>query len=74
MTADTIRAQIAELLGEDAGQIADDDNLIDWGLDSIRLMTLVERWRAAGALVELSDLAERPTIAAWAELLVPAGR
>lgn len=66
MTIETLRTEIIDVLGE---PVADDDNLIDAGLDSIRLMTLVERWRAAGREVSFVDLAERPTIAGWADLL-----
>jgi bifunctional isochorismate lyase/aryl carrier protein len=66
MTIETLRAQVVEVLGE---PVADHDNLIDAGLDSIRLMTLVERWRADGREVSFVDLAERPTIAGWASLL-----
>ena len=66
MIIDTLRAQVTEVLGE---PVADDDDLIDAGLDSIRLMTLIERWRADGHEVSFVDLAEQPTIAGWAGLL-----
>ncbi|MGW0435668.1 phosphopantetheine-binding protein [Micromonospora sp. NPDC003197] len=69
MTIETLRAQVIEVLGEPVG---DDDNLLDAGLDSIRLMTLVERWRADGREVSFLDLAEDPTIAGWATLLADA--
>lgn len=39
------------------------------GLDSIRLMSLVETWRKAGIDADFTDLAEEPTIAAWLALL-----
>ncbi|GAB4210741.1 MAG: isochorismatase [Roseiflexaceae bacterium] len=64
-----IRADVAELLEESPADLAEDDNLLDRGLDSIRLMSLVERWRAAGAEVGFVELAERPTLAAWWQLL-----
>ncbi|GHF34933.1 hypothetical protein GCM10018790_10810 [Kitasatospora xanthocidica] len=64
-----IRAEVADLLGEDPADIPLDENLVDWGLDSIRLMTLAERWRAEGAEVAFVQLAERPALEAWAELL-----
>lgn len=68
-TVERIRAEVAELLGEDPADIPLDENLADWGLDSIRLMTLAERWRAEGAEVAFVQLAERPAVEAWAELL-----
>ncbi|MFJ8621462.1 phosphopantetheine-binding protein [Kitasatospora sp. NPDC093550] len=68
-TVERIRAEVADLLGEDPADIPLDENLVDWGLDSIRLMTLAERWRAEGAEVSFVRLAERPALEAWAELL-----
>ncbi|SOB80997.1 phosphopantetheine-binding protein [Streptomyces sp. 1331.2] len=68
-TVERIRAEVADLLGEDPADIPLDENLVDWGLDSIRLMSLAERWRAEGAEVAFVQLAERPAIEAWAELL-----
>ncbi|MFD8750380.1 phosphopantetheine-binding protein [Kitasatospora sp. NPDC059577] len=68
-TVERIRAEVADLLGEDPADIPLDENLVDWGLDSIRLMTLAERWRAEGAEVAFVRLAERPAVEAWAELL-----
>ncbi|MFE6050672.1 phosphopantetheine-binding protein [Kitasatospora sp. NPDC056446] len=68
-TVERIRAEVADLLGEDPADIPLDENLVDWGLDSIRLMTLAERWRAEGADVAFVRLAERPAVEAWAELL-----
>lgn len=61
-----LRAELAELLDE-AGSIGPDDNLLDWGLDSVRLMTIAERWQAAGTPVSFVELAEAPTLAAWCE-------
>lgn len=68
-TVERIRAEVADLLGEDPAEIPLDENLVDWGLDSIRLMALAARWREEGAEVAFVDLAERPAIEAWAELL-----
>ncbi|MFD7131635.1 phosphopantetheine-binding protein [Streptomyces sp. NPDC059894] len=70
LSPDRIRADVAELLGCEPAEIAPDENLRDLGLDSVRLMTLVERWRAGGAdTLELPDLAERPELAHWTALL-----
>ncbi|MFI8456174.1 phosphopantetheine-binding protein [Kitasatospora sp. NPDC085464] len=68
-TVERIRAEVADVLGEDPADIPLDEDLVDWGLDSIRLMTLAERWRAEGAEVAFVRLAERPAVEAWAELL-----
>ncbi len=65
LTLDSVRAEVAELLGEDPASIAEDENLADRGLDSILLMTLTERWRAAGSDVAFLDLAESLTLRDW---------
>ncbi|MGR8007038.1 phosphopantetheine-binding protein [Streptomyces hypolithicus] len=65
-----MREDIADVLGEDPADIPDDENLADYGLDSVRLMSLVERWRREhGAAVSFVDLAEHPAIDAWATRL-----
>lgn len=65
LTADAMRADVAEILGDGTGPIDDEDNLFDVGLDSIRMMTLIERWRQQGIEVDFLQLAEEPTLAAW---------
>ncbi|MGP2441824.1 phosphopantetheine-binding protein [Streptomyces sp. JW3] len=75
LSPDRIRADVAELLGCAPDDLAPDENLRDLGLDSVRLMTLVERWRAGGAAgLELPDLAERPELAHWTALLTGGGQ
>lgn len=64
-----LRTSLAELLGVSAGEIADDDLLVDWGMDSIRMMSLLEQWQSQGADISFADLAENLTVAGWAELL-----
>ncbi|AXE23892.1 acyl carrier protein [Streptomyces globosus] len=69
-TLDGVRADVAGLLGCEPAEIGPEDNLFDHGLDSMRTMVLVERWRAAGAeSLEFPDLAERPELAHWLALL-----
>lgn len=70
LTRQAVRAEVAGLLQEHPSRIADDDNLIHiWGLDSIRIMSLIERWRRGGAEVSFAELAERPTLADWWQLI-----
>ncbi|WP_432483539.1 phosphopantetheine-binding protein [Kineococcus esterisolvens] len=72
LTGDRVRADVAQLLGCDPADLDADEDLLDRGLDSIRLMTLVERWRRAGASgLEFADLAEQPVLRRWQELVVP---
>ncbi|WP_037062774.1 phosphopantetheine-binding protein [Pseudonocardia acaciae] len=69
ITVDTVRAQVAEILAEPETDIGDHDNLLDRGIDSIRLMSLVEKFRRDGVEVSFVDLAENPTVAAWTEVI-----
>ncbi|MCX4678851.1 phosphopantetheine-binding protein [Streptomyces sp. NBC_01433] len=70
LSPERVRADVAELLDRDPAGIAPEENLVDLGLDSVRIMILVERWRAAGAAaLEFPDLAEQPELAHWTALL-----
>lgn len=70
VTLEALRNQVGEMLQEQPANIGEHDDLIQmWGLDSIRIMSLAERFRVEGAGVTFVDLAELPTLAAWAALL-----
>ncbi|UPK43851.1 isochorismatase family protein [Paenibacillus pabuli] len=70
VTLEALRNQVGEMIQEQPANIGDHDDLIqNWGLDSIRIMSLAERFRVEGAGVTFVDLAEVPTLAAWAALL-----
>jgi aryl carrier-like protein len=67
---DAIRAGILAVLDAPPAVLADDDDLVDVGLDSLGVMALVAQWQARGAAVAFEDLVEvEPTIAAWARVL-----
>ncbi|MFF8831199.1 phosphopantetheine-binding protein [Streptomyces sp. NPDC015131] len=72
-TLERLVRDVADVLYLDTDDVSADENLLEQGLDSIRLMTLVEKWRAEGARIAFVDLAERPTLTEWAALLAPAG-
>lgn len=65
----TLHQEVAQFLGMPASDLDIQDNLLDMGLDSIRLMGLVERWKRAGAHVSFVQLAEQPTLNEWWVLL-----
>jgi len=65
LTLTQMRQDIAQMLHEDPSDILDDDNLMDLGLDSMRIMTLASRWREAGAPMEFADMAADATLAHW---------
>ncbi|WP_432253563.1 phosphopantetheine-binding protein [Streptomyces sp. HNM1019] len=70
LTLERIRDEVADCLGEDPADIPVDENLVDYGLDSVRIMTLLERWRRDhGATVSFVDLAEEPAVESWARIL-----
>lgn len=56
---------VSQALELPVDEIELEDDLLMLGLDSVRLMTLVGEWQAAGAKVSFEDLAEQPTLAAW---------
>ena len=69
MTVDEVRSDIAEQLYLTPEEVSASEDLFADGLDSVRLLGLVERWRDRGAEITFADLAERPTLAAWWTLL-----
>ncbi|MFJ2829653.1 phosphopantetheine-binding protein [Streptomyces sp. NPDC087263] len=70
LTLEQIRSDVADSLGENPADIPFDENLMDYGLDSVRVMALLERWRRDhGVEAAFVDLAEQPAIEAWAPLL-----
>ncbi|MFB2700458.1 isochorismatase family protein [Aeromonas veronii] len=71
LTRELLRDQVLARLPAEMQQEqpTEDDNLLDYGLDSLAVMGLVEEWRQQGLLVELAELARTPTLAHWWALL-----
>lgn len=69
ISKDEIKATIAAQLGCPATDIADHDDLIQLGLNSIRMMSLAGGWRKRGADITFAELAASPTVESWYELL-----
>jgi len=77
MTADLLptpqsKAQLRTLilpLLDETDEPEDDENLIDYGLDSVRMMALASRWRQVHPDIDFVMLAKKPTIDAWWALL-----
>jgi aryl carrier-like protein len=61
----SLTAAIAATLDADPAAISEDDDLIGWGLDSIRLMVLASVWRRAGIEITFAELIEQPTVRSW---------
>lgn len=68
-SSETVREEVAELLGVTPDAVDPDADLIASGLDSIRMMSLSGRWRKQGIDVNFAALAENPTVAAWSALV-----
>ncbi|VWC35571.1 isochorismatase family protein [Burkholderia lata] len=68
-TLDDVARLVAGSLRVPAETLSADANLVDCGVDSIRMMTFVEQWRADGHDVTFVQLAEQPTLGAWTRLL-----
>lgn len=58
-----VREDVAAQLNISTDELTDHDDLLLIGLDSIRLMVLVDGWRKAGASITYADVAAEPTVA-----------
>ncbi|MFD1815433.1 phosphopantetheine-binding protein [Rhodococcus gannanensis] len=67
--ADRVRTDLANILELGIGELEEDVDLSDLGLDSVRLMMLVDQWRADGCDVDFVSLASAPVLARWIEIL-----
>ncbi|MFJ6000421.1 amino acid adenylation domain-containing protein [Streptomyces sp. NPDC092370] len=72
LSIDDLRRVVTDLLGPGAAPPGDHDNLIELGLDSLKLMRIADRCRRTGLDVGFADLARRPTLAGWGGLLAEA--
>lgn len=66
LSKDALRSQLRRFLDEEP---ADDDNLMDFGLNSIAAMQLVNEWKAARMEVSFVEFARCATIDALWDLL-----
>lgn len=61
--------RVAELLNVEVSQIDTGEELMDQGLDSVRLVEIVIFLRKEGFDADFADLAEDSSVDAWRELL-----
>ena len=69
LTLEGFRADLAEYLYQRPDEVDLDDNPLHAGLDSLRITTLMEQWRATGVEVTFVELAECTSFAQWWQLL-----
>ncbi|MFI9509703.1 phosphopantetheine-binding protein [Nocardia sp. NPDC052566] len=61
---------VAAVLGVRPDELSAETNLLDAGLDSVRIMSLVEKWRAAGHdQIDFPTLAADPVLGSWLAVL-----
>ncbi|WP_071936652.1 phosphopantetheine-binding protein [Rhodococcus sp. 2G] len=71
ISPEQMKEDVASALGVTPKEISDATNLVDAGLDSIRLMQLVEKWRAEGSAdADFAILAGTPTLGEWVAAIV----
>lgn len=68
-TYEKLLERIAGFIRLPSDEIDCDESLIDYGLDSIRVMNLVGEWRNQNIEISFQQLAENPTINGWWQLL-----
>ena len=61
--------QLAALLEVPVDEMTPDDSLLDFGLDSVRMMSLVGDWQQAGLDVSFMELAAKPSLQDWWQLI-----
>ncbi|WP_440054718.1 isochorismatase family protein [Pseudoalteromonas sp. T1lg65] len=69
LSVEDIQQAIAMVLSMDVEDVDPDENLLYLGLDSIRVMTLVDQWRAQGIDITLQALAEATTVNEWHQIM-----
>ncbi|MEJ6549248.1 phosphopantetheine-binding protein [Corynebacterium sp. USCH3] len=68
-TMQRLLGRVAELLNIEVSQIDTGEELMDQGLDSVRLVEVVTFLRKEGFDADFADLAEDSSVDAWRELL-----
>ncbi|MDA0130859.1 isochorismatase family protein [Vibrio harveyi] len=61
--------QLAALLEVPADEMTPEDSLLDFGLDSVRMMSLVGDWQQVGLDVSFMELAAKPSLQDWWRLI-----
>lgn len=66
---DAFKMHIVSLLDEADDEFDADDSLLDYGLDSVQVMQLINRWNKAGLAVSFVELAKNPSVNGWWKLV-----
>lgn len=70
ITTEQAIADVADVLYVEVADLDHDSDLRDQGMDSVRIMELVEKWRRAGVgRLDYIMLAEDPRLPRWLDVL-----
>lgn len=65
-----LKRVVTDLVEDDDDELPEaDDNLIDYGLDSVKIMALAGRWQQFNPKVDFVALSQDPTVDSWSKLL-----
>lgn len=71
LTLARMQQDVADILDLELDEVELNENLIYLGLDSIRAMVLIEKWRQAGVNINFAELVKDVTLAQWWLVLEP---
>jgi len=66
---DEFKTHIISLLDEADDEFTADDSLLDYGLDSVQVMQLINKWSKTGLNISFVELAKNPTVNSWWKLV-----
>ncbi|MCE2597003.1 isochorismatase [Motilimonas cestriensis] len=69
ITKATLQGTILSLIDEPEDEFDADENLLDYGLDSVHVMSLLTQWRKQGIELNFVALANEPTLNNWWQLI-----
>lgn len=69
LTWESFKRAVLAQLSDSPVDLDGDENLMDHGLDSVQVMSLVSEWNRQGLTVRFEDLARRPSLNEWWRVL-----
>ncbi len=69
LTKAGLLSQLLTFIDEEEDAFDPDENLIDYGLDSVHIMSLITEWRKYGIELTFIDLADEPSLNRWWTLI-----
>ncbi|WP_428243495.1 isochorismatase family protein [Gynuella sp.] len=69
LTLAQLKAQLLSVIDENEDDFDADENLVDYGLDSVQVMSMINDWRKQGIEINFAELAKTPSLNAWWKLI-----